>query len=58
MTLPAALALIFADHPNKYRRERWRYARGKLDIKAQIRVVEAEGYTVKITCENLHVSND
>lgn len=51
MTLPEALALIFAEHPTKYRRERWRYARGQLDVKAQIRVVEAEGYTVKIIAE-------
>ena len=48
MTLPEAIAMIFASNPNKYRRERWRYARGKLDTKAQIALCEKEGYTVNI----------
>jgi len=49
MILSDAIARIFANLPNKYRRERWRHARGQLEIKAMIRICEAEGYTVTIT---------
>lgn len=58
MTLEAAINDIFAAFPNKYRRERWRHARGKLGVEAMINICKAEGYDVIITARQNIIVTD
>ena len=51
MTIDHAIALIMGNNRNKYRRELWRLARGKLGLDAKISLCKKEGYTVTITVE-------